>query len=79
MTTISVEEIKQDVFGWLKRAEAGETIVILKGNKPMAEIIPLKKPNSELRPVGLCKGEFSVPDGFDAPLPDEIIHQFEGR
>ena len=26
------------------------------------------KPTQELRPFGLCKGEFSVPDDFDAPL-----------
>jgi hypothetical protein len=31
------------------------------------------------RPFGLCKGEFSVPDDFDAPLPENIIKEFEGR
>jgi hypothetical protein len=29
------------------------------------------------RPFGLCKGEFTVPDDFDAPLPDYIIKEFE--
>ncbi|MFP4079716.1 MAG: DUF2281 domain-containing protein [Ectothiorhodospira sp.] len=29
------------------------------------------------RPMGLCKGEFTVPDDFDAPLPDEILRDFE--
>ena len=24
----------------------------------------------ELRPFGLCAGEFRVPDDFDAPLPE---------
>lgn len=31
------------------------------------------------RPFGLCKGEFRVPDDFDAPLPEYIIKEFEGR
>ncbi len=31
------------------------------------------------RPFGLCKGEFIVPDDFDAPLPDDIVKAFEGQ
>ncbi|MBX3178676.1 MAG: DUF2281 domain-containing protein [Candidatus Hydrogenedentes bacterium] len=31
-----------------------------------------------MRPAGLCRGEFIVPDGFDAPLPDEVLREFEG-
>jgi hypothetical protein len=30
----------------------------------------------KLRPVGLCAGEFVVPDDFNEPLPDEIIDLF---
>lgn len=30
------------------------------------------------RPFGLCKGEFRVPDDFDAPLPEYILKEFEG-
>ena len=29
------------------------------------------------RPFGLCKGEFTVPDDFNEPLPDEILDLFE--
>ena len=32
-----------------------------------------------LRPFGLCAGEFMVPDDFDAPLPEYVIEEFEGR
>jgi hypothetical protein len=32
-----------------------------------------------LRPFGLCAGEFVVPDDFDAPLPEEVLQDFEGR
>lgn len=31
------------------------------------------------RPFGLGKGDFVVPDDFDAPLPDHIIDEFEGK
>lgn len=33
----------------------------------------------QLRPFALCEGEFVVPEDFDAPLPEEILSQFEGR
>ncbi len=29
------------------------------------------------RPYGLCAGEFTVPDDFDAPLPDDVLQAFE--
>lgn len=29
------------------------------------------------RPVGLCQGEFVVPDDFDAPLSEEDLREFE--
>lgn len=38
-----------------------------------------KHPHLEtsLRPFGLSAGEFTVPDDFDAPLPEEILREFE--
>lgn len=37
-----------------------------------------KKDDSvKLRPFGLSKGKFVVPEDFDAPLPDEILDGFE--
>lgn len=32
---------------------------------------------SGARPVGLCQGEFVLPDDFNAPLPDSVIRDFE--
>ena len=32
-----------------------------------------------LRPIGLARGEFAVPDDFDDPLPDEILDAFEAE
>lgn len=33
----------------------------------------------ELRPYGLSKGEFVVPEGFDEALPEEVLAGFEGE
>jgi len=34
--------------------------------------------SDQLRPYGLCVGEFTVPQDFDAPLPEDVITSFEG-
>lgn len=40
---------------------------------------PVKKVSeSQSRPFGLCAGEFTVPDEFDDPLPEDIINLFTG-
>lgn len=33
----------------------------------------------QLRPFGLCAGEFTVPDDFDAPLQEDMLNAFEGK
>jgi antitoxin (DNA-binding transcriptional repressor) of toxin-antitoxin stability system len=79
VTWVSEEEIKQDLLTYLQRVEAGETFVILRAGRPMAEIKPAASISKPLRPFGLCAREFAVPDDFDAPLPENIIQEFEGQ
>ena len=79
MTTVTVEEIQQDMPGYLRRVQAGEAFTIVRDHQPIAEIRPLGHAVRQLRPIGLCAGEFVVPDDFDAPLPEDILLQFEGR
>jgi hypothetical protein len=38
-----------------------------------------QQPQTGLRPYGLCKGEFKVPDDFNDPLPPEILKDFYGE
>jgi uncharacterized protein (DUF433 family) len=35
--------------------------------------------NKRLRSLGLDTGVFTVPDDFDAPLPEDILDAFEGK
>lgn len=78
MTTITIDDIQRDLIGYLQRVKAGETLVVLEENEPVVEIKPVALNGARLRPYALCAGEFRVPEDFDAPLPDEIIEQFEG-
>lgn len=78
MITISIDHVKDDFLKYLQRVESGETLLILRDDKPIAEIKPISSPSSQLRPFGLCAGEFVVPDDFDDPLPEHILQAFEG-
>lgn len=48
-------------------------------SKVKVETRPAMSSGKQLRPFGLCTGEFIVPDDFDAPLPEEILSAFEGE
>lgn len=76
---ISVNEIKKNMQTFFNRLEAGETLVILKSGKPLAEIKPVRQSKLKTRPFGLCQGEFTVPDDFDEALPSGILDEFVGR
>lgn len=78
MKNITIQEIQHDLINWLQRVKAGETLVILEEDKPVAEIKPVVSNGEGLRPYGLCAGEFVVPEDFNEPLPDRVIKLFEG-
>ena len=59
----------------LRRVAAGEEIVIAKAGRPVARLVPAK--DGRPRVLGSDRGTFSVPDDFDAPLPDDLLEEFE--
>ncbi|MBF2047531.1 MAG: type II toxin-antitoxin system Phd/YefM family antitoxin [Elainella sp. C42_A2020_010] len=78
MLNVTVDEIQRDPLKYLRQVEAGETLVIVRSDKPIAELRPIAG-SKQLRPFGLCAGEFTVPDDFDAPLPEDLLNAFEGK
>lgn len=79
MIEVNIANAKAHLSEYIQRVENGETIVLTRRNRPVAELRPLRAGTQTTRPVGLCKGEFRVPDDFDAPLPEDILRAFEGR
>ena len=74
----TITEAKAQFSKLLRRVAAGEEITITKRGVPMARLVPVaaQKVNRQL---GFYEGKFTVPDDFDAPLPDEILDAFEGK
>ncbi|NJL54497.1 type II toxin-antitoxin system Phd/YefM family antitoxin [bacterium] len=79
MLNVTIDEIQRDPLKYLRQVEAGETLVIIRSDKPIAELRPITSSKKQLRPFGLCAGEFTVPDDFDAPLPEDLLSAFEGK
>jgi antitoxin (DNA-binding transcriptional repressor) of toxin-antitoxin stability system len=79
MIKLNIHEAKTHLSQYLSRLRPGETILLCKRNKPIAEIRPLPVSTSEPRPIGLAKGLFTVPEAFFEPLYDENLEAFEGK
>lgn len=76
---VNLHEAKAHLSELLDRVEAGETVVICRRNKPVAELKPVAAPRAHPRPIGLAKGTISILPSFFDPLPEEILASFEGR
>jgi prevent-host-death family protein len=73
MRQVNVHEAKTKFSQLLERAHAGEEIVIAKGGKPYARLVPLKP--AQPRTPGLLKGK--VPAAFFEPLPEDELADWE--
>lgn len=79
MSEINVHEAKAHLSRYLKRVEKGETVVICRRNRPIAELRAILQPSTRKPRIGIYKGRFKVPKSFFDPLPEEIQKYFEGR
>jgi prevent-host-death family protein len=74
----SITEAKALFSKLLRRVASGAEIAITKRGVAVARLVPVVVQKGKQR-LGSCKGKFTVPDDFDAPLPDEILDAFEGK
>jgi prevent-host-death family protein len=73
-TQVNVHEAKTQLSKLLKRAEAGEEIVIARDGTPVARLAPVEQPVVQL---GWAKGKVWIADDFDA-WDDELEEMFFG-
>jgi prevent-host-death family protein len=76
--TVNIHEAKTHLSRLVEDASEGEEIVIAKAGKPVARLVPVR-PARKRRKLGWLRGKLEVSEDFDAPLPDEVIADFEGR
>lgn len=76
MDTVNIHEAKTHLSRLVERAEHGEEIIIARSGRPVARLMPLagmEKP----REFGRMRGKIRIADDFNAPLPDDILDEFE--
>ena len=74
---VNVHEAKTHLSRLLKRVEGGDEVVIGRAGRAVARLVPVARPAK--RVLGLDKGKGWIADDFDAPLPDDMLADFEGR
>lgn len=75
MSQVNVHEAKTQLSALLRRVAAGEEIVIARGGKAVARLVPIA--SAAPRQLGIDAGAFEVPEDFDAPLPADLLDAFE--
>ena len=79
MPIVNIYEAKTQLSKLVDLAQAGTDVVIARNGKPAARLTTVQDEKRPYR-LGLLKGKGGwLADDFDAPLPDEILAQFEGR
>ena len=79
MEVVTVHRAKTELSKLLKRVEAGEEIIIARGDKQIAKLSPAETPVKKSRGRGAWAGKFTVPDSFFDPLPDDELDAWEGK
>ena len=78
MITINVQEAKTHLSHYLDEVAKGESFILCKRNKPVAEIRPIMSKVATKRPIGLAKGTFTLPASFFDELPEDTVALFSG-
>ncbi len=70
METVTVHAARTRLSQLLARVEAGEEIVIARGKRPVAKLVPFAPPPAKRR-FGALRGALSVGPEFFEPLSPE--------
>jgi prevent-host-death family protein len=75
---VNVHEAKTHFSRLIDAAHAGETIVVAKGGKPWARLVPLEPPTARRIP-GVLAGQLKLPppELLLEPLPEEELAAIE--
>jgi prevent-host-death family protein len=70
---ITIHAAKTRFSELVRRAEAGEEIIIARGDKPVAKLVPIPTANAPRRQPGRLKGKIALDDAFWEPLSEEEL------
>lgn len=75
---LNIHEAKTHLSRYLNELGEGDSILLCRRNRPIAEVRPLVSSPETQRPIGLGRGTVEIPESFFEDLPDDILRAFEG-
>ena len=72
MKTFNITEAKAKFSAIVERAQAGEEIIVLKMDKPVAKVIPYRA-SAHIGRLGAFKGQIKIADDFDEWSKEERV------
>ena len=80
MTMVNVYEAKTRLSQLIDAAASGSDVIIARNGKPVARLTRLEQEQKPRYRLGLLEGQGGwLADDFDAPLPPEVLAEFEGE
>lgn len=80
MRSVNIHDAKTHFSRLVDEVAGGETVIIAKAGRPVAQLVPLSAALPEKKSlIGFMRGRITVPDDFDTMFQDEIIAMFEGE
>ena len=73
MTVFTIHKAKTHLSELIARAEAGEEIILARGDKPVAKLVPVQPAAKPKRQFGALKGLADIGPEFFEPLPDDEL------
>jgi prevent-host-death family protein len=77
METVNIYDAKTRLSQLVDKVVAGEDVVVSRNGKPLVRITRLESARRPIR-FGVLKGKVKIPRDFDAPLPSNVLAEFEG-
>ena len=75
-TQVTVHEAKTHLSRLLERVESGQEVVIARGRKPVARLVPVRRSQRTGRRFGALRGHVRVGKEFFEPLPEAELRRW---
>jgi prevent-host-death family protein len=76
MSTVTIHQAKTNLSKLIERASQGEEIIIARGSKPVAKLVPVGAVKGRRQP-GSMKGRLEIGPEFFEPLPEDELKGWE--